>query len=158
MFQYKNAGLDYVYLKNGFKLHETEYGSGYSIKEGDALDEALAAILVTGGYRLGGQEVRFLRSLLHWSQKQLADEIGAQRVTIARWEAKPHTPIPGAQDRAIRICVAREMFPEHLQVVANTFSEIEGKRPSDQHIVMSLQPKKRPPAEMTPVKRWAAQG
>lgn len=140
MLHYKNSGLNYVTLVNGYDSHKTDYGPGYAIREGDALDRALARITIMNGYRLRGQEVRFLRAILGMSQKRLADEIGARRVTVARWEGKSMTAIPGAQDRAIRIVVAREIFPDDLRHVASVFGEIEGKRPENDRLLCRLDP------------------
>ena len=108
-FHYKASGLDYVYLANGFARQGTEYGSGVSIDDLDNLHGEIARHVVGSPSRLRGQEVRFLRSMLDVSQAGLARILGAQRVTVARWEAKPHAPIPGTADRALRLFFALKM-------------------------------------------------
>jgi DNA-binding transcriptional regulator YiaG len=40
----------------------------------------------TENFELGGYEVRFLRKAIGLTQQRLADLIGVDRVTVARWE------------------------------------------------------------------------
>ena len=130
MHHYTMCGLDYVYLRSGFRIHETDYGTGISIERADGLDRAIAGVIVTSHARLRGQEVRFLRSLLGYSQTELANELGLKRLTVARWEGASKTPIQGTADRALRIIVARDLFQENkcLEIVASLFTEINGQR------------------------------
>jgi len=113
-YHYTMCGLDYVYLENGFQRHETDYGEGVSIDRSDDLDRAIARLVVTATTRLRGQEVRFFRALLHWSQTELANELGVKRITVTRWEAAPATPIPGPADRLLRLVVARKLLCSHV--------------------------------------------
>ncbi len=106
LFHYTASGLDYIYLANGFTRHETDYGAGTSIDDLDGLHDAIARHVVASPTRLRGQEVRFLRSMLDVSQAGLAHILGTKRVTVARWEAKPTTMIPGTADRALRLFFA----------------------------------------------------
>ena len=108
-YHYRLSGLDYVYLVNGFTRHNTEYGPGISIEDVDSLHKKIAHHVVASLFRLRGQEVRFLRSMLDISQAVLAHILGTKRLTIVRWEAKPHTPIPGTADRALRLFFALKM-------------------------------------------------
>jgi DNA-binding transcriptional regulator YiaG len=108
-FHYTASGLDYIYLANGFTRHETDYGPGTSIDDMDGLHDAIARHVVTSPTRLRGQEVRFLRSMLDVSQAGLARILGTKRLTVARWEAKPGTSIPGTADRALRLFFALKM-------------------------------------------------
>ena len=130
MHHYTMCGLDYVYLRSGFHIHETDYGTGVSIERADGLDRAIAAVIVTSHARLRGQEVRFLRSLLGCSQTELANELGLKRLTVARWEGAPKTPIQGTADRALRIVVARGLFSDSssLETVARLYIEITDQR------------------------------
>lgn len=109
-YHYTMCGLDYVYLRNGYRTHETEYGQGISIERADGLDRMIALIIITSHSRLRGQEVRFLRSLIDFSQAEIAAELGVKRVTVARWEGATHTPIPGPADRVLRLKVAYQLF------------------------------------------------
>ena len=102
-FHYRTCGLSYVYLQNGFQYHETPYGKGVSIFAADKLHEVIARQIVVSPRPLGGQEVRFLRSLLDITQADLARLLGSTRVSITRWENKPDDPIPGPADAAMRL-------------------------------------------------------
>jgi len=108
-FHYTTSGLDYVYLANGYRLIDGEYGQGFAIDDLDGLHEEIARHVVASPARLRGQEVRFLRSLLDVSQAGLARILGTKRLTVARWEGKPATSIPGTADRALRLFFALKM-------------------------------------------------
>lgn len=125
MYRYRECGLDFVYLANGYEIHETDYGTGVAIEAADSLDRAIAAALLRSTKRLSGQCVRFLRSQMDLTQKELADRVGTRRVTVARWEAKPHTPIPGAADRVLRVVYAGHLnSADLLDDVVVLFPEI----------------------------------
>jgi DNA-binding transcriptional regulator YiaG len=136
-YPYKMCGLDYVYLLNGYREHDTDYGKGVSIENAESLDRAICANVLISIARLHGQEVRFLRSLMHLSQTELANLIGVKRVTVARWETSPNTPIPGPADRSIRAIAASRLFegPGCLQFVVELFPEISDDRPTNLYMV-----------------------
>ncbi|MGB0682077.1 MAG: helix-turn-helix domain-containing protein [Magnetovibrionaceae bacterium] len=130
-YHYTLCGLDNIYLTNGVDEHQTEYGDGVSIQNADDLDTAIALAVISLPYRLQGQDLRFLRSLLDLSQKELADRLGTQRVTIARWEGKPYTPITGSADRLLRFYCSERLFAGACSAaLTDLLPEIdEGKRP-----------------------------
>jgi len=103
VFHYEACGLDNIQLANGFHVKETEHGRGVSIEDIDGLHQAIARGIITSQSRMRGQEVRFLRSLLDISQKNLGRLLGQGRATVARWEERRNTPIPPAADRALRL-------------------------------------------------------
>ena len=105
-YHYTGCGLDYVYLLNGYTLHETAHGQGVSIKDAKQLHERIALDIIGRPHSLRGQEVRFLRSMLHLSQEGLARILRQQRGSVARWEAKPDKKIPGSADTALRMFYA----------------------------------------------------
>ena len=109
-YHYTACGLDYVYLLNGFKEHETPYGQGVSIQDADGLHETIALAVISSPHALRGQEVRFLRSLLDISQAGLGDILGASRATVARWEGARDQAIPGASDRTLRMFYALKVI------------------------------------------------
>lgn len=162
MYHYTMCGLDYVFLRSGFRVRQTDYGSGVSIKNAEALDWAIAAIIITSPPRIRGQEVRFLRSLLHYSQNALANELGVKRITVARWEGVPNTPIPGTADRALRTVAANRLFHdlEALRDVAVIFPEIADQR--TEQLIMSYLPDEKPsepslfPEIAVPEDKWKA--
>jgi putative transcriptional regulator len=105
-YHYTACGLDYVYLVNGYTVHETSQGSGVSIKDARELHERVALDVVGWPHPLRGQEVRFLRGMLRLSQERLAHVLRQQRGSVARWEATPRKKIPGAADTAFRMFYA----------------------------------------------------
>ena len=130
IYHYTMCGLDYVYLRGGVREYDTDYGKGIAIENADELDRVIAAEIITSQSRIRGQEVRFLRALLHFSQTELANELGIKRLTVARWENSRNTPIPGPADRALRVVVARCLYEvEGLVIVAEVFSEITDNQP-----------------------------
>jgi len=131
-YNYTISGLDYVYLKNGYTNHETDYGPGVSIEDADELDESIALYIITDLSRLAGQDVRFIRSMLDYSQAKLANALGVTRLTVIRWENKPHALIPGAADRFLRVLADKELFEgTHTDLIVSLSSDISGKRTSD---------------------------
>jgi DNA-binding transcriptional regulator YiaG len=135
-YHYTMCGLDYVYLLDGYTIQDTDYGSGVSIKHADELDGIIAFYVITSPARLRGQEVRFLRSLIDFSQSDLANHLGVKRITVARWESEPNASIPGPADRATRILVAHELFEatEALAIIASMFPEIADLRRDPVHM------------------------
>ena len=145
-YHYTMCGLDYVYLKSGYRGHDTEYGSGVSIERADELDRMIAALVITSHTRLRGQEVRFLRALMRHSQAEIANHIGVKRVTVARWETAPDTPIPGPADRVLRLLAAKHLpHPALVDHVIEMFAEITDERPAP--LSMKYLPDEEPPKE-----------
>jgi DNA-binding transcriptional regulator YiaG len=106
LYQYASCGLNYVYLRNGYVLRQTNDGEEAEIHQSDALNNAIAEVIITRPFSLRGKEVRFLRSLLKLSQASLARVLQTARVTIARWEGAPDQPIKGTADTALRLLYA----------------------------------------------------
>lgn len=52
----------------------------------EVLSEALFAQMLHGSFALFGAEVRFLRKAIGFTQVQLSELVGVDRVTVARWE------------------------------------------------------------------------
>lgn len=102
-YHYTGCGLDYVYLENGYIVHDTPYGEGVSIEHADELHRVIANWIVQQRHTLRGQEVRFLRSLLDLSQAGLGEVLGVSRPTVARWEAAADQAIAASSDRALRL-------------------------------------------------------
>ena len=86
LFHYVECGLDDVYLKSGFELHETSYGEGFSIMDIEGLHRAIGLDIVKNVVSLNASQVRFLRKELNLAQKALADILGVSEDTIRNWE------------------------------------------------------------------------
>ena len=106
MYQYKESGLDNVYLENGYTVHQTPYGEGVSIKNTEGLHKAIGRWLVSVPKPLNGAELRFFRIEMEQTQKHLAGVIGATEQTLRLWEKHRAKAIPGPADRLIRALYA----------------------------------------------------
>jgi putative transcriptional regulator len=104
-FHYTACGLDNVYLLNGFKLRSTPYGKGFSIDNIDGLHAAIGKRLIHERKTLSGKEIRFLRHEMDMSQGALADLLGVDEQTVARWE-KGQAGVSGPADKVIRLLYA----------------------------------------------------
>jgi putative transcriptional regulator len=83
-YHHTGCGLDYVYLLNGYTVHETAYGKGVSIKDARQLHEHIALDIISAPHPLRGQEVRFLPGMLKLSQEGLARVLRQRRGSGAR--------------------------------------------------------------------------
>ena len=99
---YVTCGLDYVYLRNGYREVETPHGAGVAISDARGLHEAIALAVIESPRPLRGQEVRFLRAQLKLSQDGLAHILRVRRGAVARWEGRPRAAIPGSAETALR--------------------------------------------------------
>lgn len=109
MYQYKEAGLDYIWLRNGFDYRDTPQGRMVRINDRDGLHAAIARWIVHSPVRLRGQEVRFLRSMLGISQEAFGKMVRQSRPTIARWESNPKKSIPSGSDDWLRMVYTKKV-------------------------------------------------
>lgn len=101
-YHYTESGLDYVYLDNGYTIHDTPYGKGVSIQSSDELHKLLADWMVDQPRPLTGAELSFLRTELEMSQRNFAALLGTPEVTYRRWEKLRARNIPGSADILLR--------------------------------------------------------
>jgi putative transcriptional regulator len=120
MHHYRECGLDYIWLAEGFVCEETAYGPAVMVENATALDQAVAEYVVSHRRNLTGQEVRFLRGLMDATQAELAALLGKDAQSVARWE-KSKTKLPPTEDRALR-----QIYLEHIGK-APTFTETARK-------------------------------
>ena len=88
----------------------------------EELHRAMATALVRKSARLTPAEIRFLRTTLGWSGKELADHMGATAETVSRWE-NGRIPMGPQADRLLRLMVLHTTLPasvdlSHLKDVA----------------------------------------
>jgi len=105
-FHYTRCGLDDVWLANGWRVKDTEYGRGFAIENADRLHRAIASAVASGPRPLRGQEARFLRVMLNLSQADMARLLGVDRATVIRWEKARKKPLSRMQDIALRATYA----------------------------------------------------
>ena len=138
-YHYTSSGLDYVYLANGYTVHETDYGPGVSIEHSDDLDLMISLGVLRSHARLRGQEVRFLRGLMDISQTALATLLGNKRITVQRWESHPKTKIPRSEDRLLRVLVAARLHGiDEAKDILDSLEEFSDDQPVK--IVMHYRP------------------
>ena len=107
MYHYKGAGLDNVYLQNGY--HKAMYGDEeiFSVTNIEGLHAAIVAELVDKPTRLSGPELRFLRIELNLSQKVLSELLHVSDHTVASWEKGVTKGASGPSELLLRV-FARE--------------------------------------------------
>jgi DNA-binding transcriptional regulator YiaG len=106
LFHYTQSGLDNVWLVNGWRVEDTEYGPGFTIENADRLHRAIARAIVSSPRPLRGQDARFLRVMLELSQADLARLLGVDRATVIRWEKARKRALSRVQDIALRALYA----------------------------------------------------
>jgi DNA-binding transcriptional regulator YiaG len=104
-YHYTESGLDNVWLENGFKIEtHKNYGDLISITNPRGLHEFIGRWLVAQPRTLTGAEFRFLRTELDMSQRTLADLVGTNEQSIAKWEkARAKDVANKAAERLLRL-------------------------------------------------------
>jgi DNA-binding transcriptional regulator YiaG len=138
MYHYRESGLDYIWLGNGFELIDRPDGQTVRIKQMNELHRAIARHIVTQPGKLRGMEVRFLRSMLRLSQDGLARALGQTRPSVARWEAEPGRSIPGASDHALRMFYTLKVegheMANRLVDLLTELDELQNGRPHERRM------------------------
>lgn len=107
---YKSCGLTNVWLKSGYKAHETKYGISYSYEDIDGLYCAIAIQLCVGQWEVKPEVLRFLRKRLGYSQGELGAEFGCTSQAVAKWE-KGTSKVPVAVARLVRLLCLNKLSP-----------------------------------------------
>jgi DNA-binding transcriptional regulator YiaG len=101
MKKLEDAGLENVWLANGFAIKETTYGTAEIINNVPGLTRAICLALAGKSGRLSGAEFRYLRLHLRLSQKSLAQCFGTTEQAVALWEKTGRVPLWA--DKHIRV-------------------------------------------------------
>ncbi|WP_207483055.1 helix-turn-helix domain-containing protein [Arenibaculum pallidiluteum] len=101
MHHYTECGLDYAWLKNGFRVERTSYGPKVVVEHASELDRAIAEVVLRRKRHLAFSEVDFLRGLLGLSRAELAVRLGTDAAEVAHWESIDDPVRPDA-DAALR--------------------------------------------------------
>jgi transcriptional regulator with XRE-family HTH domain len=99
---YRGAGLEGIYLCNGFVREEIDGEWFTYIEDIEGLHNAIALDLVALEDSLSGKEIRFIRNTMGKTQEEVAESLGVDAQTVARWE-KGKTKIPGPADKFLRV-------------------------------------------------------
>lgn len=100
-YHYRQCGLDGIFLLNGFDWHEHDGERHVVIKDIDGLHIAIGRHLVLHRKALAPKEIKFLRKTLGLSQAELAEDLGKNSQSVARWE-KGINDIPGSAEKLLR--------------------------------------------------------
>ncbi len=128
-YHYTECGLDNVWLDSGFEVERFgEYGTAVAVHDEKGLQRLLAREIVGQDSHLVGQELRFLRTQLDWTQTELGKRLGyGDGQMVAKWEKARHKAIPVHADVIVRAAY-REEFGEKPMVtrVSQRLAEIVG--------------------------------
>ena len=109
-YHYTECGLDNIYLVNGFDYVETPRGRAVQVKDGHGLHRAIGIMLLEEKKDLSGKEFRFFRHEIGQTQQTLAELIGVNVQSIARWEkGKTKAPIDRPAQRLLRLIYAQQI-------------------------------------------------
>lgn len=128
MYQYLSSGLSNIWLKNGYKVHNTAYGEGISIDNLEDLHQSIAMTLIRTPTKMTGDEFRFLRKELNLSQKKLADMMGVEDQTIANWEKKQPTSLA---ERTMRLISIAHYTDSGFQELVKALAELDRQEHED---------------------------
>ncbi|HPR08468.1 MAG TPA: helix-turn-helix domain-containing protein [Denitromonas sp.] len=135
MYHYTGCGLPNVWLENGYEEEDTPYGKGVTIHMLPELHKTIAETIVLAKEPMTGPEFRFLRNELELSQEVLAQFIGCNKQTVARWE-KSKTNVDPAAERLLRLFYqSARMGDKKLSPLLKLIQKIERERPAAKRIV-----------------------
>ena len=124
MKTFDDAGLQNVWLANGFVTKDTGYGSVEIINDVPGLTLAVCLALAGKIGRLSGAEFRYLRLHLRLSQKSLAQCFSNTEQAIALWEKTGRVPLWA--DKHVRILwKAQEAGNESVKNVVDRINLID---------------------------------
>lgn len=100
-YHYTECGLDNVYIQNMATEIDDCGDEVITIPAVHILHRAIALGIVSHGHSISGDELRFLRSEMGYTQAELAEVVHHDKQSIGRWE-RSEFPIDGSADTIIR--------------------------------------------------------
>src|SRR5437016_3970105 len=85
-YHYTECGLDNIYLVNGFEITKNKRDKEIFIHDIHGLHKTIGMMLVHKQGLLSGNEIKFVRTTLDFSQTRLAKLLGCTYQTILLWE------------------------------------------------------------------------
>ena len=110
MYQYRGAGLDNVYLKNGYRVVEYGNETATSVEDVPGLHRAITETLLSKPTELTGKEFRFLRIEMDMAQHTLAEILKVGEQSLRQWENGKTKKIPGSAERLMRIYAGQRIL------------------------------------------------
>ncbi|WP_017445234.1 helix-turn-helix domain-containing protein [Gayadomonas joobiniege] len=125
MYHYKDCGLSYIYLTNGFNVEEIDGEEYVSIDNLYDLHTLIGQNIISQVRAITSEEFKFLRIELNMSQKSLGHLLGVDTQTVARWE-KGQTAIPRTADVTLRALYAESNGSDsQIGLMLNILSDAE---------------------------------
>lgn len=125
MYHYKDCGLSYIYLTNGFNVEEIDGEEYVSIDNLYDLHSLIGQNIISQVRAITSEEFKFLRIELNMSQKSLGHLLGVDTQTVARWE-KGQTAIPRTADVTLRALYAESNDSDsQIGLMLNILSDAE---------------------------------
>jgi len=125
-YQYKESGLDNIYLEDGYTIHKTPYGEGVSIADTEGLHKVIGRWLISLPKPLIGAELRFLRLEMDMTQKNLAGILGTTEQSLSLWERHRKKAMPGPADRLLRAVYAEFIGGDgSIRSMVNRLAELD---------------------------------
>ena len=121
-YHYRGCGLDGIYLLNGYHPEEHDGEAYTSITDIEGLHRAIGRHLVTHRKALAPKEIRFLRNVMDFTQDQLAQQLGNNSQSVARWEKGTHQ-MPGPEEKLLRAIFLAYLLPENELVALKELLE-----------------------------------
>jgi DNA-binding transcriptional regulator YiaG len=109
-YQYRESGLDNVYLYGGIELKHSAYGDSVAIHDLEGLHRCIAQCLVEKPSPLTGAEFRFLRTELDLSQFAMGQLCGREERSVRNWETS-HEPVQEPANTIIRFVYTQRFNP-----------------------------------------------
>lgn len=104
MYHFTESGLDYVWLKNGYREAHGLHGPMIAVSHSDMLHELIAQAVVDLARPLQNAEIRYLRHHMSLSRSALAESLGVSELALAQWEMGKAV-IPFAPDKLLRLMI-----------------------------------------------------
>jgi DNA-binding transcriptional regulator YiaG len=122
-YHFTECGLDNIYLINGFEITKNSGDEEIYIHDIHGLLKAIGMMLINKKGLLLGNEIKFIRTALDFSQNILARYIGCTYQTILLWE-KDKTPISKTADRLLKVLFFEYLNPKESNIVHKLINEI----------------------------------
>ena len=128
-YHYRGCGLDGIYLLNGYHPEEHDGELHVSVTDMEGLHRAIGRHLVMHRKVLAPKEIRFLRKTMDLTQTELAQRLGNNSQTVARWE-KGEFQMPGPEEKLLRAIFLASLLPEKelatlRDLLANQLAELD---------------------------------
>lgn len=100
-YRYRACGLDGIFLLNGYVVEQHDGEEHVAVTDVDGLHREIGRHLVIHRKGLAPKEVRFLRNTMGITQAEMAELLGNNSQSVARWE-KGECEMPGTAEKLLR--------------------------------------------------------